>query len=83
MEIALGGSKEDKLVYAKKMLGKDISVEDVFETGTSLDVHGITKAKGFQGTVKRFGVPIRQHKTKKNKRGNRNFRSLASQPSTF
>lgn len=69
MEIALGGSKEDKLVYAKKMLGKDISVEDVFETGTSLDVHGITKAKGFQGTVKRFGVPIRQHKAEKTKRG--------------
>ncbi|MDP3698575.1 MAG: 50S ribosomal protein L3 [Nanoarchaeota archaeon] len=69
LEIALGGSKEEKLAYARQVLGKNISVEDVFEPGVSLDVHGITKAKGFQGTVKRFGVPIRQHKAEKTKRG--------------
>ena len=51
------------------MLGKEIKVEDVFESGVSVDVHGITKGKGFQGTVKRFGVPIRQHKAEKTKRG--------------
>ena len=69
LEIALGGSKEEKLAYAKQVLGKNISVEEVFDAGTSLDIHGITKAKGFQGTVKRFGVPIRQHKAEKTKRG--------------
>ncbi|MEK6809541.1 MAG: 50S ribosomal protein L3, partial [Nanoarchaeota archaeon] len=69
LEISLGGSKEDRLAYAKQALGKNISVEEVFEAGNSLDVHGITKAKGFQGTVKRFGVPIRQHKAEKTKRG--------------
>jgi large subunit ribosomal protein L3 len=69
LEIALGGSKEEKLAYAKQVLGKNISVEEVFDNGVSLDIHGITKAKGFQGTVKRFGVPIRQHKAEKTKRG--------------
>ena len=69
IEINLGGNKDDKLAYAKEILGKEIKVEDVFEQGMSLDVHGITKGKGFQGTVKRYGVPIRQHKAEKTKRG--------------
>lgn len=69
LEIAIGGSKEDKFTYAKEVLGKEIQVQDVFESGILLDVHGITKGKGFQGTVKRFGVPIKQHKGEKIKRG--------------
>ncbi len=69
LELALGSSREEKLAYAKQMLGKEISIEQVFEAGNSVDVHGITKAKGFQGTVKRFGIPIRQHKAEKTKRG--------------
>lgn len=69
MEIALGGSKEDKLNYVKECLGKEIRVEQVFENGSSADVHGITKGKGFQGTVKRYGIPLRQHKAEKTKRG--------------
>jgi large subunit ribosomal protein L3 len=69
LEIALGGKKEEKLAYAKEVLGKDISIEDVFAAGNPVDIHGITKGKGFQGTVKRYGVPIRQHKSEKVKRG--------------
>ena len=69
LEIALGGSNEDKLAFAKENLGKEVKVADVFDSGKQVDVHGITKGKGFQGTVKRFGVPIRQHKSEKVKRG--------------
>ncbi len=69
LELALGGSKDEKLAYAKEMLGKEINISDVFEAGEIVDAHGITKGKGFQGTVKRFGVPIRQHKSEKTKRG--------------
>jgi large subunit ribosomal protein L3 len=69
IEIAVGGSNEEKLNYAKEVLGKEIKIQDVFENGNSLDVHGVTKGKGFQGTVKRYGVPIKQHKGEKNKRG--------------
>lgn len=68
-EIALGGSKEEKLAYAKNVLGKDIKVEDVFKEGQQVDVHAVTKAKGFQGPVKRFGIALRQHKSEKTKRG--------------
>ncbi len=69
LEVALGGSKDDKIAYVKEMLGKELAVQDVFEAGEVIDVHGITKGKGFQGTVKRYGVPIRQHKSEKTKRG--------------
>ena len=69
MELALGGKKDEKLTYAKEMLGKEIKIEDVFDPGNSVDVHGVTKGKGFQGTVKRFGVQIRQKKSEKTKRG--------------
>ncbi len=69
LEIALGGNKDDKLKYAQEFLGKDLTVADIFDSGNQVDVHGVTKGKGFQGTVKRFGVPIRQHKAEKTKRG--------------
>ncbi|MBT4651311.1 50S ribosomal protein L3 [Candidatus Woesearchaeota archaeon] len=69
LEIALGGSKEDKLAYAKEKLGQEIKIEEVLNEGDALDVHGITKGKGFQGTVKRFGVMVRSHKAEKTKRG--------------
>jgi len=69
IEIKITGSKDDQLAFAKNHLGKEIFVADVFEQGVHVDVHGVTKGKGFQGTVKRFGVPIRQHKAEKTKRG--------------
>ncbi len=69
LEIALGGSKDEKLAYVKNILGNDVKVEEVFQSGNSVDVHGVSKGKGFQGTVKRYGVPIRQHKAEKTKRG--------------
>lgn len=69
IEIALGGKKEENLEKAKSMVGKDIKISDVFKEGQYIDVHAITKGKGFQGTVKRFGVKIRQHKSEKTKRG--------------
>lgn len=69
LEIGLGGNKEEKWNYAKQKLGQEIRIEEVFEAGNWVDAHGITKGKGFQGTVKRFGVPIRQHKAEKTKRG--------------
>ncbi len=36
-------------------LGKEIRVQDVFKEGDFLDAVGISKGKGFQGVVKRYG----------------------------
>ena len=68
-EIQVGGTKEDALKLAKGFLEKDIKLSDVFKEGQLVDVHAVTKGKGHQGTVKRFGVRIRQHKAEKTKRG--------------
>ncbi len=68
-EIHISGKKEEKMNYAKDMLGKEINVADILKEGQSIDVHSITKGKGVQGSVKRFGVGIRQHKSEKTKRG--------------
>ncbi|RLG18044.1 50S ribosomal protein L3 [Nanoarchaeota archaeon] len=64
-ELGLGGKVEDKLKLAKDLLGKEINVKDVFKQGDFADVFAVTKGKGFQGPVKRFGVMIRQHKSEK------------------
>lgn len=68
-EVGIGGSKEDALAYAKENLGKEIAIEDVFTEGQQVDVHSITKGKGYQGAVKRFGINLRSHKSEKTKRG--------------
>lgn len=68
-EIALGGSINDKIKFAKDILGKELNIKDVFKEGNHVDIHAITKGKGFQGPVKRFGVMLRQHKAEKTKRG--------------
>lgn len=68
-EVAIGGDIKAKFEFAKNIFGKEINAEDVFKEGQSLDVHAVTKGKGFQGPVKRFGVSIRSHKAEKTKRG--------------
>jgi large subunit ribosomal protein L3 len=68
-ELGIGGDLNAKFEFAKTNLGKEVKIEDVFKEGALIDTHAITKGKGFQGPVKRFGVAIRQHKSEKTKRG--------------
>ncbi|AGC69595.1 50S ribosomal protein L3 [Thermoclostridium stercorarium subsp. stercorarium DSM 8532] len=37
-------------------VGQEIKVQDMFSEGDRVDVTGISKGKGFQGTIKRFGA---------------------------
>ena len=70
MEIKIdGGSMSEQFEYAKGLLGKTISVAEVFKEGQMVDVISVTKGKGFQGPVKRWGVKILSHKGRKTKRG--------------
>jgi large subunit ribosomal protein L3 len=70
MEVKIGGgSVKEQFEYAKSLLGKSVSVTDVFKEGQFIDVISITKGKGFQGPVKRWGVKILRHKSRKTKRG--------------
>ncbi len=75
-ELAVGGkSVEEKLNYAKSVLGKEIQVSDVFKEGQQVDIFAVTKGKGTQGPVKRFGVTLRRHKSEKGRRGPANVGS--------
>ncbi len=67
-EIGFIGSIEEKFNFIKENLNKEISVLDVFEKGQIVDLRGLTKGKGFQGPVKRFGIKLRFHKSEKGRR---------------
>ncbi len=68
LEIEVGGQITDATKYAVDMLGNEININDVFSPGEYVDVIGVTKGRGFQGVVKRFGVKVLPPKKKKTKR---------------
>jgi len=64
MEVGLGGrSLQEKFTYLKEHLGKEVRVSEVFRSGELVDVTSVTKGKGFQGPVKRWGIKVRNRKT--------------------
>jgi len=72
LEIPVGGvpSIDERINFAISLLGKTVSPKDVFTPGQLVDVIAVTKGKGYQGVVKRFGVTIlpRWHKHRKGHR---------------
>jgi len=69
MEVRIGGGKmEDRLKYAKSVLGKAVTVKDFTKEGEMIDVSSITKGKGWQGTTKRWGTKLLMHKNSKHRR---------------
>lgn len=63
-----GGSVEDKVKYCIEKLNKEIRVNEVFEKNEMIDTIGVTKGKGFQGSVKRWGTTLLPRKTNKGTR---------------
>ncbi len=43
---------------ASYSVGSEIKLDDVFKVGQSVDVAGVTKGKGFQGTIKRHNFTM-------------------------
>ncbi|MCE4600787.1 MAG: 50S ribosomal protein L3 [Desulfurococcales archaeon] len=72
LEVKLGGTTDINALfsYATKKLGGELKFPDVFSVGQLVDVIGVTKGKGFQGPVKRWGVKElpRWHKHRKGSR---------------
>ena len=71
-ELGLGGSVEDRLEMAEEMIGKEVNFSDVFETGEYSDAVAVTKGKGTEGPIQRYGIKKLDHKTqtKRRKAGN-------------
>jgi large subunit ribosomal protein L3 len=59
-----GGSLDDRVDFALDILedGGEHDMNDVFRAGEYTDVSGVTKGKGTQGPVKRWGVQKRKGK---------------------
>lgn len=62
--IELGISADNKLEYAKSLIGKEITAKDFLQYDM-VDVRGLTTGRGLVGPVKRFGINLKQHKTEK------------------
>ena len=68
-EVAISG-KDAKAQYdfVKSILGREVKSSDVFQIGQNVDVFGITRGKGVEGPITRFGVKRKQHKSRKSVR---------------
>ena len=70
MEYKVGApSVQEAFEYAKSVLGTDVRVADILNEGILIDSIAVTKGHGFQGPVRRWGIRILQHKSRKTKRG--------------
>ncbi len=68
MEYCISGGIEEGYEYAKGVFGKELRISDIFEEGEFVDAASITKGKGFQGPMKRWGVKHLPRKTRKGHR---------------
>jgi large subunit ribosomal protein L3 len=70
MEYKIGApSVQAAFEYAKGVLGTDVRIADIINEGMLIDSIAVTKGHGFQGPVRRWGIRILQHKSRKTKRG--------------
>jgi large subunit ribosomal protein L3 len=68
-EVAVSGENiRSQYDYVRSILGKEIKISDVFQVGQNIDVFGITRGKGIEGPITRFGVKRKQHKSRKSVR---------------
>ncbi|MDD4185465.1 MAG: 50S ribosomal protein L3 [Candidatus Methanomethylophilaceae archaeon] len=74
MELRIGGGTiDERMAYAKGILGKEVGITDFAGEGDFVDVVAVTKGKGFQGATKRFGIRLLSHKNSKHRRGTANL----------
>lgn len=60
-----GGDIKKQFDHVKELLGREVKIDQIFETGASVDVAAITKGKGWQGVIQRYGAKKKQHKSRK------------------
>ncbi|MEF8873214.1 MAG: 50S ribosomal protein L3 [Candidatus Thermoplasmatota archaeon] len=69
MELRIGGGTiQERIDVGEQMLGDEAEYENFCEAGRMVDVSAITRGKGFQGHVKRWGVKLLRHKNSKSVR---------------
>ena len=64
MEIQVnGGTIAQKVEFAKSFFEKQIPIDAVFQKDEMIDIIGVTKGKGYEGVVTRWGVTRLPRKT--------------------
>ncbi|MBA5941794.1 MAG: 50S ribosomal protein L3 [Methanophagales archaeon] len=69
MEIKMSGELTKDVEYAKEVLGKELRAKEVVKEGDFVDVTAVTKGKGTQGPVKRWGITIQNAKARRSGKG--------------
>ncbi len=67
-ELKLGGSNKEKKDFIKQHAEKEISVDEVLKEAQYVDAHAISRGRGTQGPVRRFGIGLKPHKSEKGRR---------------
>ena len=68
-EVRVAGEKvADRRTYALARLGAELPLSELVREGEFLDVIGVTKGKGFQGHIQRWGVKLQPRKNSKHRR---------------
>ena len=68
-EIRVSGEKPDeRRAFALSQIGQELTVEQLAKEGEFLDVIAVTKGKGFQGHIQRWGVKLQPRKNSKHRR---------------
>lgn len=67
-EMPIQGKIQDAWNWGKERLGKELKAGEIFKDGEYVDIVAITKGKGTQGPVKRFGIKIQIRKNKGHRR---------------
>ena len=63
MENRISGSEMQAIYdYGIGFLGKELDIGSIFQEGSMIDVSAITKGKGTQGPVKRWGISLQKRK---------------------
>ena len=57
-----GGDMAKRFEFAKSLLGKQVTIKDVFTPGEMVDISAVTKGKGTKGPVQRWGIAIQKRK---------------------
>ncbi len=60
-----GGSMADRLKTSQSLLGQTVPITGIFNLGDLIDVSAVTKGKGIQGPVRRWGIAIAKRKHKR------------------
>jgi large subunit ribosomal protein L3 len=69
MEIRIGGGTiQQRLEFARSIIGKEITVDKFAEDGMEVDVAAVTKGHGFAGTIKKWHPKLLTHKNSKHRR---------------